>query len=146
MNIGDAAQETGLPAKTIRYYEEIGLVRPARGENGYRDFDATDVRKLAFLGRARSLGFSIEDCRTLLSLYEDRSRASADVKRVAAEHLERISRKLAELEAMRGALEHLVARCHGDDRPDCPIIDDLADAAPQPLRTGPVSKSIRSPK
>ncbi len=127
MNIGDAAAASGLPAKTIRYYEDIGLVRPARGANGYRDFSETDARKLAFLGRARSLGFSIGDCRTLLSLYEDRSRASADVKRVAQEHLARISRKIAELEAIRGALEGLMAQCHGDARPDCPILEGLAD-------------------
>ncbi|MEW5422973.1 Cu(I)-responsive transcriptional regulator [Amorphus sp. 3PC139-8] len=126
MNIGDVAATTGLPAKTIRYYEDIGLVRPARGENGYRDFSQRDAHKLAFLGRARSLGFSIEDCRTLLSLYEDHSRASADVKDLARQHLVRIATKIAELEAMRGTLEDLVTRCHGDDRPDCPILDDLA--------------------
>lgn len=128
MNIGDVAKASGLPAKTIRYYEEIGLIRPARGENGYRDFARTDLHKLAFLGRARSLGFSIEDCRTLMSLYEDRSRASADVKRVAREHSARITRKIEELEAMRATLDDLTARCHGDDRPDCPILDDLAGA------------------
>lgn len=126
MNIGDAAHATGLPAKTIRYYEDIGLLHPSRGPNGYRDFACHDVHKLAFLGRARSLGFSIEDCRTLLSLYEDQSRASADVKQVARQHLARIEQKIAELEAMRGTLEDLVTRCHGNDRPDCPILDDLA--------------------
>ena len=117
---------SGLPAKTIRYYEDIGLVRPARGANGYRDFSNTDAHKLAFLGRARSLGFSIEDCRTLLSLYEDHSRASADVKKVASEHLDRIAGKIEELEAMRDTLENLVRRCHGNARPDCPILDGLA--------------------
>ncbi len=126
MNIGEAAAASGLPAKTIRYYEDIRLVRPARGANGYREFSERDAHKLAFLGRARSLGFSIEDCRTLLSLYEDRDRASADVKRVAREHLGRIERKIAELQALRGTLDQLIARCHGDDRPDCPILDDLA--------------------
>ncbi|MDQ0316295.1 Cu(I)-responsive transcriptional regulator [Amorphus orientalis] len=129
MNIGEVAEAIGLPAKTIRYYEDIGLVRPSRGENGYRDFSQRDVHKLAFLGRARSLGFSIEDCRTLVSLYEDRSRASADVKALAREHLTRIEQKIAELQAMRGTLEDLVTRCHGDDRPDCPILDDLAGTA-----------------
>lgn len=126
MNISNVAEASGLPAKTIRYYEDIGLVRPTRGANGYRDFSASDAHKLAFLGRARSLGFTIEDCRTLLSLYEDRGRASADVKRVAEVHLGRIGRKIAELEAMRGALRDLIDRCHGDDRPECPILDDLA--------------------
>ncbi|MFW5881340.1 MAG: Cu(I)-responsive transcriptional regulator [Roseicyclus sp.] len=126
MNIGEASRASGLPAKTIRYYEDIGLLRPARGANGYRDFSARDTHKLAFLGRARSLGFSIEECRTLLSLYEDRDRASADVKAVAAEHLDHIARKIEELQALKSTLETLVRRCHGDDRPDCPILDDLA--------------------
>ena len=126
MNIGDVAEASGLPPKTIRYYEDIGLVRPARSENGYRDFSDRDAHMLAFLGRARSLGFSIEDCRTLLSLYEDRSRASADVRDLARQHMDRIARKIDELEAMRGTLDTLVTRCHGDDRPDCPILDDLA--------------------
>lgn len=126
MNIGDVAQASGLPAKTIRYYEDIGLVRPSRGENGYRRFGTSDLHKLTFLARARSLGFSIEDCRTLLSLYEDRERASADVKALAGEHLERIEKKIAELEALRATLQHLIGSCHGDDRPDCPILDDLA--------------------
>lgn len=128
MTIGEIAEATGLPAKTIRYYEEIDLVRPARGANGYRAFSETDRHKLAFLARARSLGFSIGDCRTLLSLYEDRGRASADVKQVAEEHLARIAAKIAELEALRRSLEELVSRCHGDARPDCPILDGLAGA------------------
>lgn len=130
MNIGQVSEASGLPAKTIRYYEDIDLVRPARGANGYRDFSDRDAHKLTFLARARSLGFSIEECRTLLSLYEDRDRASADVKQVATEHLDRIARKIEELEAMRGTLQTLVARCHGDDRPDCPILADLAGDKP----------------
>ncbi len=125
MNIRDAAEAAGLPPKTIRYYEDIGLIRPARGENGYRDFSEPDVHKLAFLARARSLGFSIEDCRALLALYEDRARASGDVKRVAEAHLSEIDRKIAGLQGMRDALSTLVHRCHGDDRPDCPILEDL---------------------
>lgn len=126
MNIGDVSDASGLSTKTIRYYEDIGLVKPARGANGYRDFSEIDAHKLAFLGRARSLGFSIEDCRTLLSLYDDRDRASSDVKRIAQEHLARVAEKIRELEALRGTLRDLVVRCHGDDRPDCPILDDLA--------------------
>ena len=126
MKIGDVADASGLSAKTIRYYEDIGLVRPDRGENGYRDFAGADVHKLRFLARARSLGFSIRDCRILLSLYEDRSRASADVKALAEAHLHRVDRKIAELEGLRGTLRHLVRQCHGDARPDCPILDDLA--------------------
>ena len=126
MNIGKVSRTSGLPPKTIRYYEDIDLVRPARGPNGYRDFSEQDAHKLAFLGRSRSLGFSIKECRTLLSLYEDRGRASADVKAVAAEHLERITKKIDEIQALKATLETLVTRCHGDDRPDCPILDDLA--------------------
>ena len=104
MKIGDVAEASGLTAKTIRYYEDIGLIRPLRGENGYRDFAGADVHKLRFLARARSLGFSINECRMLLSLYEDRSRASADVKAVAEAHLRRIDRKIADLEGLRGTL------------------------------------------
>lgn len=126
MNIGDVAERSGLPAKTIRYYEDIGLIRPRRGENGYRAFGKSDVHKLAFLGRARSLGFSIEECRALLALYEDAGRASSEVKQVAEGHLDQIERKIAELQAMRATLAQLVHRCHGDERPDCPILDDLA--------------------
>ena len=126
MNIGTAEQASGLPAKTIRYYEEIGLLIPARQQNGYREYGRTDVHKLAFLKRARGLGFSIKDCRALMSLYEDRTRASADVKALAHTHLHRIEAKLAELEGLRGVLAHLVDACHGGARPDCPILDDLA--------------------
>ena len=129
MNIGDVASASGLPAKTIRYYEDIGLVRPARSENGYRHFRETDIHKLAFLGRARSLGFTIDECRTLMSLYEDRDRASADVKKVAEEHLERVEQKIGELQSLRSTLKNLVTSCHGDSRPECPILDDLAGAS-----------------
>ena len=132
MNIGDVAKTTGLPAKTIRYYEEIGLVRPRREANGYRVFRDADMHKLAFLGRARALGFSIEDCRTLLALYEDGSRASSDVKRVALDHLAKIEEKIAQLAAMRDTLSHLVRACAGDSRPDCPILSDLGGGAHQP--------------
>ena len=126
MNIGDVARASGLPAKTIRYYEDIGLVKPLRSANGYRSFRNGDVHKLAFLGRARALGFSIEDCRNLLKLYEDDHRTSAEVKQIAEEHLGRIDRKIAELTEMRATLAHLVDACAGDHRPDCPILADLA--------------------
>ena len=128
MNIGDVSERSGLPAKTIRYYEDIGLVRPMRSENGYRDFASHDLHKLAFLGRARSLGFSIEECRTLLSLYEDRERSSSSVKAITEKHLARIEQKIVELQALSATLRDLVTRCHGDDRPDCPIINDLKNA------------------
>lgn len=126
MNIGDAAEASGLPAKTIRYYEDIGLIRPLRDANGYRAFRDVDMHKLAFLARARALGFTIEDCRTLLALWEDKHRASADVRRVAEEHLSRIADKIRDLQAMQATLRGLVASCAGDHRPDCPILHGLA--------------------
>lgn len=126
MNIGDVARRSNLPAKTIRYYEDIALITPQREPNGYRRFRESDLHKLCFIGRARSLGFSIEDCRTLLALYEDRHRASADVKRIARDHLALIDAKIVELSAMRDTLGHLVEACAGDQRPDCPILRDLA--------------------
>lgn len=126
MNIGDVASLSGLPAKTIRYYEDIGLVKPLRSANGYRTFRESDAHKLAFLGRARALGFSIEDCRSLLALYSDEDRASAEVKEIAEQHLDRIDEKIAELTEMRATLAHLVYACAGDHRPDCPILADLA--------------------
>ncbi|WP_298497023.1 Cu(I)-responsive transcriptional regulator [uncultured Maritimibacter sp.] len=125
MNISEAGAASGLPAKTIRYYEDIGLVRPARDGNGYRSFSEVDVHNLTFLARSRALGFSIEDCRTLLALYQDKSRSSGEVKKVAQGHLEEIERKIADLSAMRDTLAHLVHCCHGDDRPDCPILEGL---------------------
>jgi len=126
MNISDASRDSGLPAKTIRYYEDIGLVKPGRLENGYRDYSDDDLHKLRFLQRSRGLGFSVEDCRVLLSLYEDRNRASADVKQIAKTHLIEIERKIAELQSMQKTLSHLVDECQGDHRPHCPIINDLA--------------------
>ena len=126
MNIGQAAECASLPTKTIRYYEEIGLVRPMRRDNGYRAYTDTDVHKLIFLQRARRLGFTIEECRQLLSLYEDRHRASADVKAVAERHLADVEAKLGELQALRTTLKTLVRSCKGDERPDCPILETLA--------------------
>lgn len=128
MNIKQAAQASGLPAKTIRYYEDIGLIAPLRGANGYRQFRDSDLHKLTFLGRARSLGFSISECRDLLALYEDRDRASADVKRIARQHLDQIDAKITELQQMRATLARLIDACAGDERPDCPILQDLARA------------------
>jgi len=130
MNISQAAERSGLPAKTIRYYEDIGLVEPARRrDNGYRDYDARDVHMLRFLHRARDLGFSVADCRALLSLYTDSERHSADVKAIALNRIAEIDRKLAELGEMRAVLATLADKCHGDDRPDCPILDEFAAAA-----------------
>ncbi|WP_299877021.1 Cu(I)-responsive transcriptional regulator [uncultured Sulfitobacter sp.] len=126
MNIAEVSRATGLPAKTIRYYEDIGLITPARQENGYRVFRDTDQHKLAFLARARSLGFGIDACRDLLTLYTDQDRASADVKAIAQEHLSEIDSKIAALQSMRDTLGELVDACAGDNRPDCPILKDLA--------------------
>ncbi|MET3663249.1 Cu(I)-responsive transcriptional regulator [Aquamicrobium ahrensii] len=129
MNVGDAARRTGLPAKTIRYYEEIGLIAPQRSANGYRDYTGDDVHRLAFLKRARNLGFSIDECRQLMALYRDRSRASADVRRIASSHVAAIEDKIGELESMRATLQKLIHACHGDDRPECPILEEMAGPA-----------------
>lgn len=128
MKIGEASEQSGLPAKTIRYYEDIGLVQSDRQENGYRDYGKQDIHKLRFLQRSRGLGFTVEQCRTLLSLYGDPDRSSADVRALAEAHLEEIERKIRELAGMRDTLSHLVKSCHGDHRPDCPILNDLAGA------------------
>ena len=129
MNISEAARQAGLPAKTIRYYEDIGLVTPPRDPNGYRAFRPRDLHALTFVARARSLGFTIGECRALLHLYQDPTRASADVKEIARSHLGRIDAKLAELVAMRATLTDLVDACAGDQRPDCPILKGLAPTA-----------------
>ncbi len=127
MNISQAARRSGLPAKTLRYYEEIDLVGPARrAANRYRDYDEQDVHRLRFVARARNLGFNVGECRALLALYGDRERASADVKAIAERHIEEIERKVQELEGLRATLKELADKCHGDERPDCPILDDLA--------------------
>ncbi len=129
MNIKHAALDSGLPVKTIRYYDEIGLINPARDHNGYRDFQDTDLHKLNFVAQARSLGFTIEDCRALLALYEDDARESADVKRIANLHLKEIKAKIAKLNTMSDTLSHLINECAGDDRPDCPILDKFGKTA-----------------
>jgi len=126
MVVGDAARLTGLPVRTIHYYEQIALVVPSRRSNGYRDYDDKDVQKLRFVQRARALGFTIEECRALLGLYADRHRASADVKVLAQGKIGEIDRKVAELHELRATLMALVTACHGDDRPDCPILAGLA--------------------
>lgn len=136
MNISTASTRSELPAKTIRYYEEIGLIHPDRAANGYRDYSSDDVHRLVFLHRARGLGFSVEECRQLLALYNDKSRASADVRDMASSKLDEIDRKIRELTSLRRTLERLIHACHGNHRPDCPILDELADPAGEPERTG----------
>jgi len=130
MRIGEAAKRSGMAAKTIRFYEAAGLIKPAsRLDSGYRDFSPDDVRRLRFIHRARHLGFSLEEVGRLLSLWSDRERASADVKRLALEHAARVEAKMAELRSMHDAILHLAERCHGDDRPECPILNELAGRA-----------------
>jgi len=136
MNIGQAAKQTGLSAKMIRYYESIGLISPAgRGANGYRHFDEEDLHRLAFIRRSRDLGFSLEEVGKLLTLWQDRQRASADVKALAGTHIAALNRKIDELVGLRDTLQVLVASCHGDDRPDCPILKDLASGCCPARRT-----------
>lgn len=130
MNIGEVAERTGVPPKTIRYYEEIDLIpAPAREQNGYRSYTDEAVHTLRFVASARNLGFTVEQCRALLALYRDKGRASSDVKRVANEHITEIDRRIEELQAMRKVLADLAHRCQGNDRPDCPIIDELSAPA-----------------
>ncbi|MEJ2124621.1 MAG: Cu(I)-responsive transcriptional regulator [Alphaproteobacteria bacterium] len=127
MNIGEAATESGVSAKMIRYYESIGLVpKVARTESGYRVYSENDIHTLRFVRRARDLGFSVEQIGELLSLWQNHERASKDVKRVALTHVETLRQKVQELEDMIETLTKLAERCHGDNRPDCPIIENLA--------------------
>lgn len=130
MNIGEAADASGVSAKMIRYYEKTGLIEPVgRTASGYRVYAERDVHTLKFIRRARDLGFSVEQIQGLLALWRDRERASADVKAVALEHVERLCRKVAELEAMIDTLKNLAETCSDDDRPDCPILRDLAEGS-----------------
>jgi MerR family copper efflux transcriptional regulator len=128
MNIGQAAEASGVSAKMIRYYESIGLIpKTMRTEAGYRVYSDNDVHTLRFIRRARDLGFSVEQIADLVSLWQDRNRASLDVKRMALEHVGVLERKITELQEMAGSLKHLASHCHGDNRPDCPIIEELAN-------------------
>ena len=127
MTIGEASAKSGVPAKTIRYYEASGLIERAdRRSNLYRSYSEGEVALLRFIGRARRLGFSVADLRSLVALYRDRSRTSRDVKAVASEHLARTDRKIRELQSIRKALADLIEHCSGDNRPDCPIIEELS--------------------
>lgn len=126
MKIGDVAAHVGMAPRTIRFYETCSLIEPTRSENGYREFSETDILKLQFLARARRLGFSLAQCRELLALWANPERTSADVKALAERRLQEIEDKLKELDVLKETIRHLVAHCHGDDNPDCPIIDELA--------------------
>ncbi|NDV86455.1 Cu(I)-responsive transcriptional regulator [Aurantimonas aggregata] len=126
MNIGEASRLSGLPPKTLRYYEEVGLVTPARSTNGYRNYRDRDVHMLRFLQRSRSLGFSIDEARRLLALYGDENRKSEDVKRLASRRMAEIDRKIAELMSLKRVLVDLTEQCHGGGGPDCPILEEIA--------------------
>ena len=131
MNIGAAAIASGVTAKMIRHYEAIGLLPPApRRENAYRDYGEREVHELRFIGRGRRLGFSTGEIGALLALWRDRARPSRDVRRIAEGHAAALEARIAEMRAMAETLRDLTLRCHGDDRPDCPILDDLANAKP----------------
>tara|TARA_R110002124_G_scaffold268011_2_gene435529 strand:+ start:8803 stop:9213 length:411 start_codon:yes stop_codon:yes gene_type:complete len=131
MNIGDAASASGVSAKMIRYYESIGLIRPPqRTGSNYRVYGQDDVHVLSFIKRARKLGFSVDETATLLGLWQDKSRASGEVKEIAISHIADLQGKIDELQGMVKTLQHLAHCCGGDDRPDCPILDDLAGEAP----------------
>jgi len=130
LNIGEAAESSGVSAKMIRHYEEIGLVpKPGRTQAGYRVYREADVHRLRFVRRARDLGFSMKEIERLLGLWNNRRRASSEVKRLATQHIADLDRRIAELQAMRRTLAELSRHCHGDHRPDCPILDDLAGTA-----------------
>jgi len=145
MNIGEASKASGVSAKMIRYYEETGLIPPAgRTASGYRVYSEQDVHMLRFIRRARDLGFTVDGISELLGLWRDQSRQSADVKRLALDHVADLRRKIADLEDMASTLEALARACHGNDRPDCPILSELeAPCAPTdsaPDRTGAINR------
>ncbi|WP_455349856.1 Cu(I)-responsive transcriptional regulator [Kiloniella litopenaei] len=127
MKIGQVSEVSGLPAKTIRYYESIGLIEPAgRTSSGYRAYQEKDIETLKFIQRARSLGFSISEVSALLTLWNDRNRASSQVKALAKQHVADMDRKITELQSMKDTLSNLIEKCQGDHRPDCPILNDFA--------------------
>lgn len=127
--IGEAARRAGVSARMLRHYESLGLLpQVARSDSGYRQYSAADVHVLRFIRRSRDLGFSIEEITTLLGLWQDQERTSASVKQIAQAHIDSLSERIAAMQAMQRSLQTLVQCCHGDDRPDCPILDDLAAA------------------
>ena len=145
MNIGEAARASGVSAKMIRHYEAAGLLPPAqRSGSGYRQFGAEDVHALRFVRHARDLGFGSEGIATLLSLWHDRSRPSRQVKALAQAQIQQLDAKLAELQAMKATLEHLVMGCQGDDRPECPILQSLAGDGACPACAEPLAGAVPS--
>ena len=134
MKIGEASAASGISERMIRHYEKIGLMpEPTRRDSGYRDYDGRDVHTLKFIGRARDLGFSVGEIGRLLELWHDRSRASADVKALALDRAKELKRKEKALHEMRRSLEHLAASCHGDERPECPILGGLEGSPTRPV-------------
>ena len=145
MNIGEAARASGVSAKMIRHYEEQGFVPKAgRTVAGYRVYRENDVHALRFIRRARDLGFSLKEIKDLLGLWNNRRRASADVKRLATEHVKELDARIAEMRAMRRTLAHLAEHCHGDDRPDCPILEDLAGGEVHDARCHPAAGKAKA--
>jgi Cu(I)-responsive transcriptional regulator len=143
MKIGEASKRSGVSAKMIRYYESIGLLAPAaRRENTYRDFDESDVHDLRFIKRARMLGFSVEEITRLLALWRDAARPSREVKAITGAHIADLESRIAEMQSMVTALKHLAAHCHGDDRPGCPILEDLGGRFSNPEPGLRVSRRI----
>ena len=136
MNIGQAANASGLSAKMIRYYESTGLLRDSkRSSAGYRVYDETDINEMRFIRHSRELGFSLKQTMSLLTLWRDKKRASADVQRMAQAHIHELEAKAASLQQMADSLRHLVQGCHADQRPDCPILEGLMEGAIKPTRT-----------
>jgi MerR family transcriptional regulator, copper efflux regulator len=147
VNIGRAAELSGISAKMIRYYETVGLLKSARRTaSGYRDYNDQDIANLKFVQRARALGFSVKEIGDLLALWQRRSRASANVKAIASHHIEDIDRRIAELQTMKATLSKLVDCCHGDERPECPILDDLANGSGAPAEPARVLTRSRLPR
>lgn len=142
MNIGEAANASGVSAKMIRYYEQIDLIPPAgRTEAGYRIYDEDAIATLRFIRRARDLGFSVDEMAALLALWRDKNRASAEVKRIAEDHVADIERRIRELQGMANTLRHLASHCHGDHRPDCPILEDISEGEAAPPSQSPAQRT-----
>ncbi|BBL70936.1 Cu(I)-responsive transcriptional regulator [Methylogaea oryzae] len=143
LNIGQAAARSGVSAKMIRYYESLGLLpKVGRTESGYRQYGAAEVHTLRFIRRARTLGFGMAEIAALLQLWQDRERASKEVKRIALERIEDLEKKIGEMQAMKNTLENLALGCQGDDRPDCPILDDLASQRPELPKSRPLDQIL----
>lgn len=143
MNIGEAARLSGVSAKMVRHYESLGLLpQVSRTESGYRQYGPAEVHTLRFIRRARELGFSMPEIAGLLKLWQNRRRASADVKRIAQAHVADLDRRIAEMTSMRRTLETLMHCCQGDERPDCPILDELADPARPAAPSGPARRAL----